>query len=102
MFLGLGHHSFVRGHDQKRDVDAADACQHVLDKALVTRNIDDTDLTPAGKSQPGETQVNGHPSGFLLGQAVGVHSRDSCDQCRFAVVDMTGGPNAAHIFSAQV
>ena len=40
MFTRLRLHTFIRGDHQQHRVDAAHAGQHILDKAFMTRNID--------------------------------------------------------------
>ena len=69
----LRHHAFVGGDDEQREVDAADAGEHVLDEALVAGHVDDADLLRrSGSVQPGEAEVDGHAAVFLFLQAVGV------------------------------
>ena len=88
---------FVGGDDQQRDIDPADAGEHVLDEALVSRHIHDAGVASAGQRQPGEAKVDGHAARLLLGEAVGVDAGERGDERGLAVVDVAGGADAAHV-----
>ena len=91
MLAGLRHHAFVGRDDQQREVDAADAGQHVLDEALVAGDVHDLDRQPVGRVEVGEAEVDRDAAGLLLRQAVGVDAGERLDQRRLAVVDVPGG-----------
>ena len=96
MLLGLGHDPFVGGDDQQRDINPADAGEHVLDEALVSRHVHDAGGASAGQRQPGEAEVNSHAARLLLGEAVGVHAGERGDERGLAVVHVAGGTDATH------
>src|SRR5581483_3558789 len=102
VLAGLGHHALVGGDYQKGKVDAADAGQHVLDEALVSWHVDDTDFLgmrtvwARGHAQPGEAQVDGHAPGLLLLQPVRVDARQRLHQGRLAVVDVPRRADYVH------
>ena len=87
----LRHHPVVRGDDQQRVVDAADAGEHVADEALVPRHVDEADQPAAFERQVGETEVDGDAARLFLRQAVGVHARERLHEERLAVVDVSCG-----------
>ncbi len=92
----LRHHAFVGGDDQQRQVDAAHAGEHILDKALVAGHVDDAHLTAAGQRQPGETEVDRHPPVLLLLEAVRVDARQGADQRRLPVVNVSRRTDYEH------
>jgi len=77
MLAGLRHDPLIGRHNQQRQVDAADARQHVFDEILMTWNINEADLVPARKRSPGEAKVDREMAFFLFLQAVGVNTRDA-------------------------
>src|SRR5262245_44976895 len=79
-----------RDHEQ-HDVDTTDAGQHVLDEALVARDVHEADAQRGGELQMGEPEIDGDTAALLLFEAVGVDAGEGFDQRRFAVVDMAGG-----------
>src|SRR5262249_55933597 len=91
MFSGLRHDAFVGGDDEHGEVDAPDARQHVLDEALVTRDVDDLDRESVrlfGKRKAG---IDRDAASLLFGQAVGVDAGQRFDERGFAVVDVSRG-----------
>jgi hypothetical protein len=96
MFFGLRHHSFVGGDDEQSQVDSSYARQHILDKVLMSRYIDDTYLPAAGQLQPGEAEVDGHAPFLFLSQTVGVYSGEGLYQGGFAVVYMARSAEHKH------
>src|SRR5438105_11988087 len=87
MLAGLWHHGIVRGHDQNGQVNARGAGQHVLDKALVARHIDDAEAELA-QVKNGKTNVNGDAAGFFFGEPVTVDAGKRLHQGSLAVVDV--------------
>ena len=96
MLPGLLHYAFVSGHNQKSQVNGTNASQHILDKPLVARNVNNADLPPAGQSHPGETQINGHLPLFFFGEAVRVNVSQGFNQRGFTVVNVAGGTDNVH------
>ncbi len=96
MLVGLRHHPLIRRDDEERGIDAAHARQHIVDEALVARHINDADFTSAREFQPREAQINRHATGLFFRQPIGVDTRKSGDEGRFAVIDVTRRTDAAH------
>jgi hypothetical protein len=90
MFAGLGHDGVVGGDDEEDEIDAGGAGDHVADKALVARDVDDAEAATADFGE-GEAEVDGHAARLFLGQAVGVDAGEGVDEGGLAVVDMAGG-----------
>ncbi len=88
VLAGLGHDALVGGDDKQEQVDAGGAREHVLDEALVARDIHDPGPRPPGQPEPRKPQVDGEPALLLLAQPVGVDSREALHQRGLAVVDM--------------
>ena len=87
----FGYRTTVGGQSQFILVDPAHAAQHVLDEALVPGHIDDADVH-AGRGDEGcKAQVDRDAAPLLLGQAVGVHTRQAAYERRLAVIDVPGG-----------
>jgi len=87
---GLGHDALIRGHDEHDRVDTADAGEHVADEVLMARHVDDAHVRAAGKREPGEAQVDGHPALAFFAQAVGVDAGERVNERGLAVVDVAG------------
>ena len=61
MFPRLGHDPFIGRDDQKYEIDAADACQHVLYKFFMSGDIDDADVCVGIITLHfGKTKLNGN------------------------------------------
>ena len=84
----LRHHTVVGGDDEQRDIDTAGAGEHVLDEALVSRNVDDADASAARQRQPCEPQIDRHAARFFFAQPIRVDPRQRLDEQRFTVVDV--------------
>ena len=95
MFLRLRHPGIVGGNDEKREIDRADACHHVVDKIGVSRDVDHAELEGvvafAGKGKVGKAELNSNASFFFLRQTIWIGAGEGLDQGRLAVVDMAGG-----------
>lgn len=100
MLDGLRHRAFIRGDDEKREIDAADASQHILDEVAMTRNIDNAYPARLRQVEPGETEIDGHLTGFFFGKAIRVDPGQPLDQRRLAVVNVTRSPNDTHDVTA--
>src|SRR2546427_5585958 len=84
----LGHHALVGGDDEHREVDAADAGEHVLHEALMPGDVDDLDDEARGLLEEGEPEVDRDPARLLLGQTVGVDAGERLHQRGLAVIDV--------------
>src|SRR5262247_3231523 len=91
MLARLRHHTLVGRDDQHRQVDPADAGQHVLDEALVPRDVDDLDREPTRLLEERESEIDRDAAGLLFGKTVGVGAGQRLDQRGLAVVDVPGG-----------
>src|SRR5262245_16706812 len=91
MFSGLRHDAFVGGDDEHGEVDAPDARQHVLDEALVTRDVDDLDRESVRLFEKRKAEIDRDAASLLFGQTVGVDTGQGFDERGFAVVDVSRG-----------
>src|SRR5687768_9108430 len=87
MLAGLRLDRLVRGDDEQRAVDAADAGEHVLDETLVAGNVDEADLVVVGEPA-GKAEVDGDAAAFLFGKAVGVDAGERAHERGLAVIDV--------------
>ena len=92
MLLRLRHHPFIRGYYQQGRVDTSDTGEHVANKILMARDIDNAERFPIWQLQPREAQVDRHAAPLLLGQAVGVRPGQRLDQRGLSMVDVPCGP----------
>ncbi len=83
----LRHHALVGRDDERDEVDAVRAREHVLDEALVAGHVHEAEAHVA-QIQLGEAEVDGDAAPLLFGQAVGVHARQSPHERGLAVVDV--------------
>ena len=65
MLARLRHHRIIRRHDQHGQINARGPGEHVLDKALVPRHVDDAKPEFA-QVQDGKAYINGDSASFLL------------------------------------
>ena len=87
MLSRLRHHRLVGGDHEHHEIDPADAGQHVLDKALVTRDIDEGDVQVI-EHEVGKPEVDRDAAGFLFLQPVGIGAGERANQSALAVVDV--------------
>jgi hypothetical protein len=90
VLFGLRHPTFAGGHHEQDRVERADSGEHVADQTPMAGNINEGNPASTGEIHPGESQVDGEPSPFLFLEPVGIPSRQSLDESRFAVIDMPG------------
>ena len=83
MFPRLRHDRFIRRDHKQHQVDPANAGQHVTDKSLVSRNIDESQpqVLAIGRRQfhMREAKVDGDAPTFFFVQAVRVNPSQSLD-----------------------
>src|SRR5215471_13321354 len=91
MLARLRHHRFVSRDDQHNKVDTADTCQHVLDEALMARNIDESDQGIGIEREVGKADIDRDSPLLLFLETVGIYPGECFDQRRFAVINMTCG-----------
>ena len=85
----LRHHALVGRDDQHRQVDSADAGQHVPDEALVARHVDDLDRE-ARLLEKREAEIDRDAPSLLLGEAIRIGPGEGLHQRGLAVVDVAG------------
>ena len=95
-------HGFVSRHHQKHGLDAADARQHIFDKALMAGNINEADRFAARQRRMRETQIDGNAAALFFGQPVCVDAGKRPNQGCFPMIDVPGRSDhnlrgAAHI-----
>ena len=83
----------VAGDDQHDQIDAAHARQHVLHKALVAGNVDESDAQILAQIQMSEPQIDGDAAALLFLPAVGVGAGERQNQRRLSVVNVAGRSN---------
>ncbi len=89
VLAGLRLDRLVRGHDEQRAVDPADAGEHVFHEALVPRHVDEADLVVVGEPAR-EAEVDGDAAPLLLGEPIGVDAGQRLDQRGLPVIDVAG------------
>src|SRR5687767_6880926 len=88
MLPRLRHHPFIGGDHQESNVDAARADEHAAHEILMARNVDESNGADSLERQRGETEIDCNSAALLLGQTIGVDSRERLHQRRFTVIDM--------------
>jgi hypothetical protein len=74
MLARLRHHRLIGSDDEHGEVDTTGASQHVLDEALMTRDVDEGEVD-AVACKVCETEIDCNPARLLFLQAVGIRSR---------------------------
>ncbi len=74
MLTGLRHHCFIGGNDEEHRINTTHTGEHVLDKTLVSGDIDQTHFPPTRQGQPGKSQIDGHLALLLFAQTVGINT----------------------------
>jgi hypothetical protein len=90
VFARLRHYPFVGGDDQKRDVNADHAGDHLADEPLVSRDVDEAHPLAAGQGEMSVTRLDGDLALLFLLEPVGVDAGKRFGQRRLAVVDVAG------------
>lgn len=100
MLARLGHDAFVGGDDEESKVDAADAGQHICDEIAMTGNIDNADGFTIRQVEPSEAKVNRHLPALLFREPVRIDAAQLFNQRGFAVVNVPGSSDDAHMLGA--
>jgi hypothetical protein len=66
VLVRLRHRPLVGRDDEEHGIDAVYTGKHVLEEALMARDIDDPHVASAGEVEEGEAEVNRHPPALLL------------------------------------
>src|SRR5690606_26595867 len=91
VFAGWRHYAVTGGVHQPHAVDAAGACQHVVDEALVTRHVDKAGQAAVAEVRVGVAEVDGDAAFALFAAAVALLAGEGLEQGGLAVVDVAGG-----------
>ena len=94
VLMGLRARPLAGVDDEQEEVDPRRPGDHVANEPLVTRDVDERDPPAAGQVERRVPEVDGDPALLLLGQAVGVLSRQSPDEPGLAMVDVARRPEA--------
>ena len=89
MLARLRHDRVVRRDDQHGNVDARRTGDHVSNKTLVARNIDNPNLKITGLEMR-KPEVNRNPAGFFFRQTIRVNAGQLSDQPGLPVVNVPG------------
>src|SRR5262249_16580287 len=71
-------------------IDSADAGEHVLDKALMPRNVYEPNPQRRCQLQVGESEVDCDTAAFLFFEPVSVDTGESFDEGRLAMINVAG------------
>ena len=82
---------FVRRNDQQQQFHPRGTRQHVVQEALVARDVDDPRLDAVVETQVRETEIERHPAQLLLEPAIRIGAGERLDERRFSVIDVSGG-----------
>ena len=88
VLAGLRLDGFVGRDHEQHQVDAAHAGQHVLDEALVARDVDEAQAQRGRQLQVREPQVDGDAAPLFFLQPVGVDPGERLHQRGLAVIDV--------------
>ncbi len=83
----LRHRTVVSGNHQQCMLMCRNACDHVVNEAVVARHVDEAD-PPAGDVGVGKTEIDGESAASFLGERVCIHARQSLDEAGLAVIDV--------------
>ncbi len=87
VFPRLRHHRFVGRDDQQDQVDAAHACQHVLDEALVARHVDEGEV-PIPELAVSKPQIDGDAAFSFFLEPIRIGTGQRLHERTLAVVDV--------------
>ncbi len=96
MFAGLRHHTLIGCNDKQRQVDSADARQHILDEITVAGHVNNPNQFAVRQRIKGESQVNRHLAGLFLFEPVRIDPGQCPHERGFAMIDVACGTNHIH------
>ena len=88
----LWHYSFIGGNHQRHEIDTVRAGEHVLDKALVSGNINKADAHIA-KIKVGKAEIDCDAALLLFRQTIRIGAGQRAYQGALPVIDMSGRAN---------
>src|SRR5262245_12814475 len=89
MFTSLWHDRFIGGDDKHDEIDSTDSGKHVLDEALMARNVNKTNGGIGINREVREPQVDRDASFFFFFEAIGVDPGERLYERGFAMVDVS-------------
>jgi len=94
MLFGLRFNAFTGGDNEQHGIHATGAGKHITDEQFVSRHIDKADskrcVVFGYAIKRRKAKVDSYAAPLLLGQTIAVNASKCANQCRFAMVDMTG------------
>ena len=96
VLLGLWHPTFARIDHQKTHVDAANASQHVAQKANVSGHINERKHFTSTSRAVRKAEIYGEASAFFFFKTIGVGAGECFNKRCLAVVNMTCGGDECH------
>ena len=88
VFAGLRHHGLVCRNNQHHEVDPTGARQHVLDEALVARDVDERQGRPCDL-EVRESQIDGDAALALFFQAIGIGPSQRANERTLPMIDVS-------------
>src|ERR1700722_15579856 len=94
MFFGLRFNAFIGGDNEQDRIHATSAGKHITDKQFVSWHIDKADsqrcVVFGYAIKRRKAEIDSYAAALLLGQTIAVNASKRVNQCRLAMVDMTG------------
>ena len=103
MLSRLRHDTFVRRDNKHNQIHSDYTCYHVVDEALMSRNINNSRTVPVWKIKVCKAQINSDASSLFFLPSVCISSCQCLNQRRLAMVNMTGRSynNVFHAFHSH-
>src|SRR3954468_8037095 len=93
MFLRLRHPSVVRRDDQKREIDRADARNHVANKILVPGHVHDSNTKKLAVVRPdikmGKAELDRNLTRLFFRESIGIDAGQGLDQRALPMIDVS-------------
>ncbi|MPM81160.1 hypothetical protein SDC9_128212 [bioreactor metagenome] len=93
MFARLWHDSLIRGDDQNDDIKTAHSCQHILDKSLMTRDVDESGSSSTRQIKISKPNLDGDSTLLFFFQSIGFNMGQGSNQGRLSMIHMTSCPD---------
>src|SRR5262245_62081276 len=90
MLQCLRHHALIRRNHEQTHIYSTSARKHILEEALMSRNIHDSCNSPIRELQSGKPDIDGHAALLLLFKPIGIGPCERLDQRGFPMIDMPG------------
>src|SRR5436309_8136488 len=92
MFFRLLHPAVISRDNEEREIDRADACDHVLDEILVSRYVHDADAEQRARHlqfQLRKPQLDRDATQLFFGEAIRVGAGERTHERAFSVINMS-------------